>query len=533
MSQAIDLVLRYHQATKHYPDAYARGPGRLDWANQPEPFRYYLGSPLAMLDRVGMGTADIEMARTTPAPLDMKSISQFFFCSLALSAWKSFGGSTWSLRVNPSSGNLHPTECYLICGKIEGIGGSPGIFHYAPGEHALEHRSNLEEDKWISLGLPEGTVLIALSSIHWRESWKYGERAFRYSMTDVGHALAALGMAASCLGWQAELLDDVGTDDLVRLLGIVNADQGEAENPDCLLAVFTDGEMHDTAISHDALYRLAPAAFQGEPNVLSASHVDWSIIDHVTEAVAKPSTKNIYGISGICGESPYKGQPIDWNFCRVARKRRSAQAMDRKTAMPFDQFLDILIATSPWKVPLSLACWRPRIHLILFVHRIAGLERGLYVLLRDARQRKPLQEAMSPDFLWERPDGAAQETQDMELYLLAEGDARIAASQSSCRQEIASDGCFAAAMLAEFEKPIQEFGAWFYPRLYWECGMIGQALYLGAEAAGFRGCGMGCYFDDTVHDMLGLQGIKYQDLYHFAVGKALDDPRLTTLPAYS
>lgn len=531
MSQAIDQVLRYHQATKHYPNAYARGPGRLDWANQPDPFRRYLGSPLVMLDRVGLDTTGMDTARMTPSPLNKKSISQFFFCSLALSAWKSFGGSTWSLRVNPSSGNLHPTECYLICDKIEGIGGSPGIFHYAPGEHALEHRSDLEEDKWAFLGLPKGAILIALSSIHWRESWNYGERAFRYSMTDVGHALAALGMATSCLGWQTALLDGVGTDDLFRLLGIVNPSHGEAENPDCLLAVFTDGEMHDTAISHDDLHRLAPAAFQGEPNVLCASHVDWSIIDHVVDAVAKPPTKNLYGTYRIYGESPSKGQPIDWNFCRVARKRRSAQAMDRKTAMPFDRFIDILMATLPWNVPLSVAPWSPHIHLILFVHRVAGLERGLYVLLRDGRQRKPLQEAMSPDFLWERPDGATQDV-ELGLYLLAEGDARIAASQSSCRQEIASDGCFAAAMLAEFERPIQEFGAWFYPRLYWECGMIGQALYLGAEVAGFRGCGMGCYFDDVVYEMLGLRGIKYQDLYHFAVGKALDDPRLTTLPAY-
>jgi hypothetical protein len=87
-------------------------------------------------------------------------------------------------------------------------------------------------------------------------------------------------------------------------------------------------------------------------------------------------------------------------------------------------------------------------------------------------------------------------------------------------------------MLSEFERPLQEIGAWFYPRLYWECGMIGQSLYLGAEVKGFRGCGIGCYFDDAVHEMLGLKGRAYQDLYHFTVGKAIDDPRITTLPAY-
>jgi len=88
-------------------------------------------------------------------------------------------------------------------------------------------------------------------------------------------------------------------------------------------------------------------------------------------------------------------------------------------------------------------------------------------------------------------------------------------------------------MLAEFEKPIQEIGPWFYNRLYWECGVIGQLLYLGAEIIGFRGCGIGCSFDDFVHRMLGLTGMEFQDLYHFTVSKALEDKRLITLPPFS
>lgn len=136
---------------------------------------------------------------------------------------------------------------------------------------------------------------------------------------------------------------------------------------------------------------------------------------------------------------------------------------------------------------------------------------------------------MNPDFAWERPKDVPA---DLSLYLLQQGDARSSAKLSSCHQDIASDGCFAAAMIAEFEKPLLEIGAWFYPRLHWECGMVGQALYLGSEIMGFRGCGMGCYFDDVVHGMLGLEDFAYQDLYHFAVGKALEDPRITSLPAY-
>ena len=38
------------------------------------------------------------------------------------------------------------------------------------------------------------SCLVALTSIHWREAWKYGERAFRYCQHDLGHAIAAVSI---------------------------------------------------------------------------------------------------------------------------------------------------------------------------------------------------------------------------------------------------------------------------------------------------------------------------------------------------
>ena len=63
--------------------------------------------------------------------------------------------------------------------------------------------------------------------------------------------------------------------------------------------------------------------------------------------------------------------------------------------------------------------------------------------------------------------------------------------------------------------------------------MIGQPLYLEAEAAGIRSTGIGCFFDDPMHEVLGIKDRSYQDLYHSTVGGSVEDTRLTTLPAYS
>ena len=62
--------------------------------------------------------------------------------------------------------------------------------------------------------------------------------------------------------------------------------------------------------------------------------------------------------------------------------------------------------------------------------------------------------------------------------------------------------------------------------------MIGQVLYLEAEAAGIRSTGIGCFFDNPVHDLFGFKGRKYQSFYHFTVGGPIEDTRLTTLPPY-
>jgi hypothetical protein len=61
---------------------------------------------------------------------------------------------------------------------------------------------------------------------------------------------------------------------------------------------------------------------------------------------------------------------------------------------------------------------------------------------------------------------------------------------------------------------------------------VGQVLYLEAEEAGIRSTGIGCYFDDPVHEVFGIASREWQSFYHFTVGGPLEDTRLTTLPAY-
>ena len=75
-----------------------------------------------------------------------------------------------------------------------------GVYHYAPDRHALERRCAFDAAAWDAAVADGESWLIALTSIHWREAWKYGERAFRYCQHDMGHAIAAVRIAAALAG---------------------------------------------------------------------------------------------------------------------------------------------------------------------------------------------------------------------------------------------------------------------------------------------------------------------------------------------
>ena len=168
----------------------------MDWANQPNPFRRYDGAPLTPLPLlkpeegpVSPSYGDLYTSKkVSPEQFTINSISRFFEYALSITAWKEYGGNRWALRSNPSSGNLHPTEGYLVLPEINDFPLKPGLYHYAPKEHGLEHRLACSGESLQTLfgDFPHQTFLVGLSSIHWREAWKYGERAFRYCQHDIG-----------------------------------------------------------------------------------------------------------------------------------------------------------------------------------------------------------------------------------------------------------------------------------------------------------------------------------------------------------
>ena len=344
-----------------------------------------------------------------------------------------------------------------------------------------------------------------------------------HSATAIMMSVMRLGRRESqrrTLGWNMTLLDGVDQNTVTMLLGTDRKEdfgEAEPEHPDCL-AVIWPGNDPDRLVSNKISLRLdstivqelAKAKWNGNANRLSQEHgVHWDVIDEVAEAswkaigenrvVALPNLTVKETLGTVNDAGPSAGQ--------IIHQRRSAVAFDGKTSISSSTLFHMMQRVMPnaersqleRPVPWDVWPYDPAIHLMIFIHRVDGLSPGLYFLVRDNRKFSFIQQAMNSELSWTIAPGCPE---GLPLYWLLDGDAKRLAAQVSCHQDIAGDSAFSFGMMAEFEGTLRERGAWWYPRMFWEAGLLGQVFYLEAEAAGVRATGIGCFFDDPVHEIV-------------------------------
>jgi len=173
-------MLSYHAQTMHSYSSVRTKSHSIDWDHPPKQFKIYPET-------------------FTRIPLDKSNPEhRFFYLIGGITAQKSYPGVTYALRTNPSAGALYPTEIYVQIRGMEGF--ENGIYHLCPYETSLVLLYPLPEDEGVESFLHvkkiKGFVFL-FSTLYYRSSWKYKDRAFRYCLHDTGHMIGAL--EASCL----------------------------------------------------------------------------------------------------------------------------------------------------------------------------------------------------------------------------------------------------------------------------------------------------------------------------------------------
>lgn len=487
----------YHEATKHSVESLRRAPHFLDWANMPDPFRHYEGVPLLDLPAdppaPEMPAFDVLQgtSHTTPVGDGPAFLSQLLFYSAAISASKRVPstGYNYALRVNPSSGNLHPTEFHFL---TRGLKGWPdGLYHYDPSRHMAEQRGH--GDFEVKLVRGPATIVFVLTSIVWREAWKYGERAYRYCLHDIGHAWQALALSARAIGCDHFAVGHFVDDDVTRMVHL-NSD----EWPMLIVSLHGNSIPVCEADTGNAVW------FGGQANQLSKETIAYPLIDSIHFATKRSSigsgeTSFVEAASTVSGEIKLPSPAASTRtFSEVSRRRRSAlDFVGGKRTMSLAQLSAILAITS--QVLSADFAGTRFIRLYLYVHRVDELQPAVYRF-------------------W--PEHA-------ELERIKSGDQRVAAAGLSLGQNLAGNACVTFSMIGDLEGAAGSYGDRGYRYVHFEAGAIGQRLYLAAEALGLGATGIGAFYDDEVQRYLNLIPDQVQVVYHFAIGYPVPDPRVS------
>ncbi|HEY7345475.1 MAG TPA: SagB/ThcOx family dehydrogenase [Gaiella sp.] len=207
----------YHEASRMDPgvvDPLVNGAARLEGSGElrvavtravkRNPHRPFVRLPSPALGAATLSDA-LAARRSTreygTAALRLEELATLLHAAYGVTG--TLGGPSRPARVAPSGGALYPLELYVACLRVEDL--DVALFHFDPLRHGLELlrpiASNDEVARltpYVELLAPSAAVVLVTGML-WRSRFKYGHRAYRFTLIEAGHAAHGLLLAAAAL----------------------------------------------------------------------------------------------------------------------------------------------------------------------------------------------------------------------------------------------------------------------------------------------------------------------------------------------
>ena len=481
-----EAAWRYHDFTKHSYQSIRADRHYLDWANQPSPFKVYPAiEPIPLprslvqtlapaLEVVASPGAEFASERT----LDLARLASILYYSAGVTKHKSYPGGELYFRAAACAGALYPTEVYVVCGDLEGL--SAGVYHFSPGDFALrklregDFRNLLSRASAVEEHIRSAPVTLVFTSISWRSTWKYRDRAYRYHFWDNGMILANALAMAQAHELRSEVVMGFVEADVNRLIGI----DGQQELALSLLAL---GHSAEALPDCQSIEDLPGINFDVIP--ISQSPVDYPSIREMHEASSLADTNEARDWRGarldsvtaaVEGETfplvviANQGLPSD-AIEDVIQRRGSTRRFARKP-MPFAD-LSTIIDRSSRGIPAD------------FLPRETSRVNDIYAIVNRV-------EGLSPGAYFYR-------SEDRALELLKPGDFSEKAAYLTLGQDLGGDACATFFFMADLNAVLEGYGNRGYRTAQMEAGIIGGKMYLAAYALKRGATGLTFYDDDV------------------------------------
>jgi SagB-type dehydrogenase family enzyme len=467
-AEALAVVDRFHAFSSHTrTGVLLRAPGK-GWGDAPPAFKRY---------------PDAGQVLALPVRRSQRAESRFGLAALADVLWHCAGVSdsrgAIKLRASPSSGALFSTELYVVARGVDGL--APGLWHYDASGHALERlqAGHVSDEALGVAGEPAlhgALAVVVATAVFARTGHKYRDRAYRYVLADLGHALENLRVAALALGARPQLLNHF---DEARVASTLRLDESE-EGVLAVTVLRSGPPLPDVAVG--ARWQVPAVAFDAQ-----APSLDATAAVHRATSLRATGTPAVAILLPTAAPAPAREEARPGlEMLDVIARRRSVRRFAASAALPLDALAAVLQAMLAKQPPLLSKAVR----LYLVAHAVDSLSPGAY-----------------------RYEHASHRL----LQVRAPVDLRAASRAAALDQDVIGDAA------AVFVLSIDRAGfmadaagsARGYRHAFIEAGLVGERLYLEAVRRGLGACAVGAFYDEEAAALVGIDATR-EWVVHFA-----------------
>jgi len=285
-------ALNYHEATKHSEISLRTSAHYLDWANKPSQFKIFENLPsIALPKNFARPDSEPLIAISGRSPqreapnLGLAELAEMLYFSAGLTRKYRFGGELHYMRAASATGALYPIELYVVAGDMPGL--KAGVYHFDPLGFQLsqirkgDYRAELAAASNDSISLAPATI--ALTSLAWKNAWKYEARSYRHWFWDGGVIAANLLAVSTSIGSPTKIIQGFVDQTVNELFGLEDGKEATV----CLSPV---GLMRQASTDH-ALKEIDPILLKVRP--LSTEETQYAGIWEVHRAAFLQSREEV------------------------------------------------------------------------------------------------------------------------------------------------------------------------------------------------------------------------------------------------
>lgn len=384
-----------------------------------------------------------------------------------------------------------PLFCYIISAALPPLSAYPFIGKYDAEEHTIEIIRTLSTEEWKTLtkGMIKPNWFLCITS-QFNKTFKHYH--FKKFQVDVGHLLTNFLLIGQQLNFHGQLISHFPPSMLDDLLNV-----SFGERCECVLNFHPNLGI--------PIPTVLPALPPTQRHHLSSSNEIAQTLQELThKQLLQPLVQR---------KKVEKKKILERR--RVQSFEQSTQ-FDKTYIMPYETFEQILqsLVTTLLHLRYEWLPWRESLQFAIFIHRVAGIKPGLYVLFLNDKQMTSFRSQCKIKFKWK------ETIPRYRLFLLYEAPLDEMISDICIADPFIKDSCLTMSFVTSFKPFISTYGVSMYQRLFWEAGLVAELIRLECRLEKLDTVGHPFFYEQLFERIMGISHYEeYMNTYHLSIGK--------------